>query len=73
MKREFKEGDRVFVYDFGYEKCHGTIHKNTKHPNISEWYIEYDNGEEYAVLELSTIHLEDEFNDIVNDHFDELI
>ena len=54
--RESKEGDRVFTYGFGYEEFQGTIHKNTGHEDVSEWYIKYDDGEEYAVLDIDEVY-----------------
>jgi hypothetical protein len=51
MNEEFKEGERVYCFGFGYQKDYGTIHKNTEYPNVSEWYIRYDDGEECAVVD----------------------
>lgn len=56
-KPKFKEGDRVFSYGFGYEQHNGTIHKNTEYPEVSEWYIKYDDGEECAVLDINEVYL----------------
>jgi|LakMenE01Jun11ns_1017448.scaffolds.fasta_scaffold7577049_1 hypothetical protein len=50
-----KEGDRVYTYDLDNSKCFGTIHKNKEYPNVSEWYVKYDDGQECAVLDLSLI------------------
>lgn len=55
-KVKFKEGDRVFSYGFGYEQHNGTIHKNTEYPEVSEWYIKYDDGEECAVLDVDAVY-----------------
>jgi hypothetical protein len=48
------EGDRVFSYKLG-GRCYGTLHKNVDYPNVSEWYINYDDGEECAVLEIKLV------------------
>lgn len=56
MENEFKEGDRVYTYDsFEPGKFYGTIFKNTEYPNVSEWYIKYDNGDEFSVLDLEQV------------------
>lgn len=55
-EHKFKEGDRVFTYGFDYEQQNGTIHKNTEHPDVSEWYIKYDDGEEFAVLDINGVY-----------------
>jgi hypothetical protein len=48
------EGDRVKTLDFsGW--VYGTLHKNTKYPHVSEWYVAFDDGEEYAVLSYNNI------------------
>jgi hypothetical protein len=53
------EGDRVYSYDYGKNlkpsRCYGTLHKNEDYPNVSEWYIAYDDGQECAVLEMSLV------------------
>jgi len=53
------EGDRVYSYDYDRNlkpsRCYGTLHKNEDYPNVSEWYIAYDDGQEYAVLEMSLV------------------
>jgi hypothetical protein len=49
---ELHEGDRVWCYDWdGIAKCYGTLHLNIQYPNVSKWYIKYDDGNEFAVLE----------------------
>ena len=55
-EQKFKEGDRVFSYGFGYEKHGGTIYKNTEYPEVSEWYIKYDDGEECAVIDINYVY-----------------
>jgi hypothetical protein len=53
------EGDRV--YSYGYDdkwkpqRVYGTLHKNEDFPEVSEWYIAYDDGQECAVLEMSLV------------------
>lgn len=53
------DGDRVYSYgynkDMKPERLYGTLHKNEDYPEVSEWYIAYDDGEECAVLELSLV------------------
>lgn len=53
---KFNEGDRVFSYGFGYEKHNGTIYKNSENPNVSEWYIQYDDGLDCAVLDINAVY-----------------
>ena len=56
---ELHEGDRVFIYEHNdyleWERFYGTLHKNEDYPNVSEWYIAYDDGQEFAVLEMSLV------------------
>ena len=53
------EGDRV--YSYGYDdnwkpkRLYGTLHKNEDFPEVSEWYIDYDDGQECAVLDMSLV------------------
>lgn len=52
------QGDRVYSYDYIEGKptrCYGTLHKNEDYPEVSEWYIEYDDGQECAVLDMSLV------------------
>lgn len=53
---KFKEGDKVFSYGFLHEKYNGTLLKNTEHPEVSEWYIKYDDGIECAVLDINGVY-----------------
>lgn len=53
---KFKERDRVFVHDMNGDRCYGFIRKNVDHPNVSEWYIEYDDGKQMAVLDLNQVY-----------------
>jgi len=46
----FTEGDRVVAYDLG-DKVYGILCENTDHPEVSEWYVKYDDGAECAVLD----------------------
>jgi len=52
------EGTRVYTYDIDGTKCHGTLHRNVGWEHISEWYIRYDDGEEFAVVCMDTVYLE---------------
>lgn len=54
--RNFKEGDKIFTYGFCYEIHNGTIYKNNEYPEVSEWYIKYDDGEECAVLDINAVY-----------------
>ena len=50
----FKDGDRVWVYGFGWKKHYGHIYQNDDGP--TDWYIRYDDGEEFAVVNPDTVH-----------------
>lgn len=50
------EGDRVYSYDFDSSRVYGTLHKNEDHPEVSDYYIEYDDGQECAVLDISSVY-----------------
>ena len=54
-----KEGDRVYVDGFSDDwkpqRFYGTLHKNIEYPHVSEWYIRYDDGQEFAVLDNSLV------------------
>jgi hypothetical protein len=53
------EGDRV--YSYGYDdnlkpqRLYGTLNKNEDYPEVSEWYIAYNDGQKCAVLEMSLV------------------
>ena len=51
------EGDRVYAYDIcdTSVRIYGTLLKNTDYPHVSEWYVKYDDGEEFAVLDFNFI------------------
>ena len=51
-KEVFNEGDKVWAPGIDGDKKYGTLHKNTEHPHVSEWYIKYDDGEECAALDM---------------------
>jgi hypothetical protein len=55
-----KEGLRAYVYDIDGKRHYGTVHRNVGHEHISEWYIQCDDGEDYAILEDSTVYPVDE-------------
>ncbi len=54
------EGDRVYSYDFDGSgkiiRVYGTLHKNVDYPNVSDWYIVYDDGAECAVLDTEFVY-----------------
>jgi len=52
----FTEGERVWCYDFDGSKVQGSIHRNTDHPDVSDWYIKYDDGHECAVLDENSVN-----------------
>jgi hypothetical protein len=56
---ELNEGDRVFTYEYTFtpanSRTFGTLHKNIEYPEVSEWYVKYDDGEECAVLDFRFI------------------
>lgn len=49
------DGDRVFTYDFDGTRVYGTLRINEDYLEVSEWYVEYDDGEDYAVLDFNFI------------------
>ena len=52
------EGDRVYSHDIingETVRCYGTLHENVDNPEVSEWYIKYDDGEEFAVVEMGLV------------------
>lgn len=52
------EGDRVFTHGFtdnGWERHYGTLHRNTEFPEVSDWWIDYDDKEQFAVLDFSDV------------------
>lgn len=54
------EGDRVYTHDYDKSgrviRCYGTLHKNEDYPNVSDYYIAYDDGGEFAVLEMGLVY-----------------
>lgn len=50
MKAGFTENEQVYVHDEHGSKIYGILHKNTEHPEVSEWYIHFQDGEKCAVL-----------------------
>lgn len=56
MQKEtkFKEGDRVWTFDVDGEKVWGTLIRN-ENKTISEWAVNYDDGECCAVLDITQI------------------
>lgn len=51
------EGNRVYTYDAfgGNKRFYGTLYKNEDYPEVSEYYVEYDDGKECAVLDFNQI------------------
>ena len=52
------EGDRVFTHGFtdsGWGRHYGSLHKNEEFPNVSDWWIDYDDGEQCAVLDFADV------------------
>ena len=52
------EGDRVFTHGFtdnGWSRHYGTLHRNTEFPEVSDWWIDYDDKEEFAVLDFGDV------------------
>ena len=50
------DGDRVYVYDEHDARLYGTLYKNKDFPHVSDYYIEYDDGQECAVLDMSSVY-----------------
>lgn len=54
-----QQGDRVYVYDTDktgqVRKYYGTLMKNTDYPEVSEWYIKFDDGNDCAVLDMDSV------------------
>ena len=53
-----QEGDRVYTHGFtdnGRGRHYGSLHKNDEFPNVSDWFIDYDDGEQYAVLDFDDV------------------
>ena len=52
---KFNEGDKVYAYDV--DGIHyGVLHRNLEFPDVSEWYVAYEDGEECAVLDIELVH-----------------
>ena len=52
------EGDKVFTHGFtdnGWGRHYGLLYKNEEFPNVSEWWIDYDDGEQCAVLDFNDV------------------
>lgn len=52
--KALKEGDKVYIFDHddgeNIKKYFGTLYKNKKHPEVSDWYIRFNDNKKYAVL-----------------------
>ena len=56
--QKLHEGDRVFTYDVftpKQQRIYGTLYKNSEFPNVSDYYVSYDDGEDCAVLDFTTL------------------
>jgi len=56
--RILHEGDRVYTHGFtehGWSRFYGTLYRNTEFPEVSDWWIEYDDKEQFAVLDFSDV------------------
>lgn len=56
--QKLHEGDRVFTYDAfasNHERIYGTLYKNSEFPNVSDYYVSYDDGQDCAVLDFTTL------------------
>ena len=51
----FTEGERVSTFDINGMVLYGTIHKNIDFPQVSQWYIRFDDGIECAVVDESLV------------------
>jgi hypothetical protein len=51
-----KEGLRAYVYDVDGERHYGTVHRNVGYEHVSEWYIQCDDGGDFAILESDTVY-----------------
>jgi hypothetical protein len=53
-----QEGDRVFTHGFtdnGFGRHYGTLHRNAEFPEVSDWFINYDDKEQCAVLDFADV------------------
>ena len=49
-------GDRVYAYDIdGRTRVYGTLLPNDDYKDVAEWYVEYDDGAECAVLDFGVL------------------
>ena len=52
------EGDRVYTYDAfaaNHTRIYGTLYKNSEYPEVSEWYVDYDDANQCAVLDFGLL------------------
>ena len=52
------EEDRVFTHGFtdnGLSRHYGTLLRNTEFPEVSDWWIDYDDKEQFAVLDFADV------------------
>lgn len=53
---EAKEGIKVWTTDLDFSRINGTLHKNIEHPEVSKWYVKYEDGQEFAVLDFNYLY-----------------
>jgi hypothetical protein len=54
--RRLHEGDRVYAFHFnGRTRVYGTLLRNDDYKEVSEWCVEYDDGEKCAILDFSQL------------------
>ncbi len=53
---EIENGDRVYSFDWDGSIVFGTLYSNDDYPEVSEWYIAYDDGFEGAVLDMRFVY-----------------
>jgi hypothetical protein len=52
--KQLHENDRVYTWEWYNCRIYGTLVKND-HPEVSEWAVDYDDGESCAVLDFKQI------------------
>lgn len=53
------EWDRVYTHDYldgNITRFYGNLRVNENNPEVSAWYIEYDDGESCAVLDFGLVY-----------------
>jgi hypothetical protein len=53
------DGDMVYTHDYNNDgkvvRFYGTLYVNEDNPEVSDWCIAYDDGNECAVLEMNLV------------------